>query len=168
MVASRKNQSVFVENLLSLSPGSELQISDPEGEVALHSDADVQNIFIAGGIGVTPVRSIVEFATENNLKNRISLFYSNRSLSNSAFFSDFLKWTDENENFRLIPFFEKAPDAGLKFESGRIDSEILKKYLGNFKNKNFNILGPPEMVDSIRSMILKENVSEDKIKTERF
>lgn len=169
MVAARKNQSVFIENLLSLTPGSELQVSEPEGDIFLHSDETVENVFIAGGIGITPVRSIVEFATENDLRNRITLFYSNKSLPHAAFMSELTEWSAENDNFRFIPFFEEAEmKAEFEFETGRIDSERLNKHLKDFENKKYFIIGPPLMVDSIKVLLINNNVSEENIKTERF
>ena len=169
MVAARKNQSVFIENLLSLTPGSELQISEPEGDISLHRDETVENVFIAGGIGITPVRSIVEFATENDLKNKITLFYSNKSLSQAAFLNEFLEWSAENENFRFIPFFESDETISeFEHEKGKIDSERLKKHLGNFDNKIFFLIGPPAMVDSFKDILLNQNVSEENIMTEKF
>lgn len=168
MVAARRNQSVFVENLLSLMPGSELQISEPEGDVILHNDEKIENVFIAGGIGITPVRSIVEFATENNLNNRITLFYSNKTIAQAAFLNELLEWSFENENFKFISFFEKKEDTGFEYESGRIDSDKLKKHLGNFDNKIFNIIGPSEMVNSVKKILLDEKVREDNIRTEKF
>lgn len=168
MVAVRRNQSLFVENLLSLSPGDELSVSVPVGEVALHSNAEVENVFVAGGIGITPVRSIVEHATQNNLKNKITLFYANKSFSNAAFIDDFLEWSWVNDNFRLIPIFENEEDAELDYETGRIDQDKLKKHLGNFENKVFNLIGPPEMIFCVKEILLDENVSEENIKTEKF
>ena len=169
MVAARKNQSVFIENLLSLTPGSELQISEPEGEISLHENEEVENVFIAGGIGITPIRSIVEFATENDLKNRITLFYSNKSLTQAAFMNEFLEWSAENENFSFIPFFESNEIISeFEYEKGRIDSERLKKHLGDFDKKKFFLIGPPAMVDSFKDILLKQKVSEEKIMTERF
>ena len=169
MVAARKNQSVFIENLLSLTPGSELQISEPEGEISLHENEEVENVFIAGGIGITPIRSIVEFATENDLKNRITLFYSNKSLTQAAFMNEFLEWSAENENFSFIPFFESDEIISeFEYEKGRIDSERLKKHLGDFDKKKFFLIGPPAMVDSFKDILLKQKVSEEKIMTERF
>lgn len=168
MVAARRNQSVFVENLLSLMPGSEVQISEPEGDVALHSDEQIENVFIAGGIGITPVRSIVEFATENALKKKITLFYSNKSLSQAAFIDELVEWAAENENFKFIPFFDNKENVTFEYETGRINLEKLKKHLGNFDNKIFNIIGPAEMINSVKEILLNQKVREENIKTEKF
>lgn len=169
MVAARKNQSVFVENLLSLAPGSEVQISEPEGEIALDQDINIENVFIAGGTGITPVRSIVEHATENNLKNRIVLFYSNKSLSQAAFMNELLEWSAENENFRFIPFFEAGEKiTEFEYETGRIDPERLKKHLGNFENKKFFLIGPPEMVESFKNILIQEGIKPEVIISEKF
>lgn len=174
LVAARDNGSVFIQNLLSLDPGSEVIISEPEGDITLHDDENIENVFIAGGIGITPVRSIVEFATESSLKNKITLFYLNRSQIQTAFLQDLKNWSDMNDNFRFIPFFDDFENENsgsnneTDFESGRIDSEKLKKHLGNFENKVYNIIGPPDMVNSIKQILLKENIQEEYIRSEKF
>lgn len=172
LIAGRNNHSVFIENMLSLVPGAEVFISEPEGDISLSPNESVENVFIAGGIGITPVRSIIEFATENDLKNKITLFYSNKSLLQSAFLNDFINWSEMNDNFRLITFLDDTKNISgfdnVVFESGRIDSGKLKKHLKNFENKNYYLIGPPEMVDSMKELLIKEKVSEEKIKTEKF
>ena len=82
---------------------------------------------------------------------------------------EFLEWSAENENFRFIPFFDSEEKiTEFEYERGRIDSERLKKLLGNFDNKKFFLIGPPAMVDSFKDILLNQNVSEDNIKTEKF
>ena len=176
LVAARDNGSVFIQNLLSLDPGSEVIISEPEGDIILHEDENIENVFIAGGIGITPVRSIVEYATESSLKNKITLFYLNSSRKKAAFLNELQDWADMNDNFRFIPFFDAAEnensasvsDIDKEFESGRLDSEKLKKHLGTFDNKVYNIIGPPEMVNSVKEILIKLNIPEENIKSEKF
>ncbi|MCB0727239.1 MAG: FAD-dependent oxidoreductase [Ignavibacteriae bacterium] len=172
LVAARDNGSVFIQNLLSLEAGSEVFISEPEGDITLHNDEKIENVFIAGGIGITPVRSIVEYATESSLRNKITLFYLNRSRKQTAFLQDLQNWSDMNDNFRLIQFFDDAENeksgSNIEIESGRIDAERLKKYLGDFNNKIYNVIGPPEMVNSVKEILIKENVPEEYIRAEKF
>ena len=172
LVAARDNGSVFIQNLLSLEAGAEVYLSEPEGDITLHDDEKVENVFIAGGIGITPVRSIVEYATESSLKNKITLFYLNRSYKQTAFLQDLQNWSDMNDNFRFIQFFDNAENeksgSSNETESGRIDAERFKKHLGDLNDKVYNIIGPPEMVNCVKEILLNENVPEESIKSEKF
>ncbi len=172
LVAARDNGSVFIQNLLSLEAGAEVYLSEPEGDITLHDDEKVENVFIAGGIGITPVRSIVEYATESSLKNKITLFYLIRSYKQTAFLQDLQNWSDMNDNFRFIQFFDNAENeksgSNEEIESGRIDAARLKKYLGDLKEKVYNIIGPPEMVNCVKEILLNENVPEENIRSEKF
>ena len=77
-----------------------------------------------------------------------------------------------NDNFRFIQFFDNAENeksgSNEEIESGRIDAARLKKYLGDLKEKVYNIIGPPEMVNCVKEILLNENVPEENIKSEKF
>ena len=83
--------------------------------------------------------------------------------------NELLEWSAENENFRFIPFFESDEMISeFEYETGRINSESLKKHLGDFNNKKYFLIGPPAMVDSFKDILLNQNVSEENIMTEKF
>jgi len=79
VIAVRKNESVFIENLLRLEAGSEIFISEPMGNNIL--DDEKEKVFITGGIGITPVRSILDYLSINNLKMLAQLLFHNNSLN---------------------------------------------------------------------------------------
>lgn len=169
MVATRMRNTAFKNNLKSMPFGEKIRVRGPMGAFTLHSDASKPAVFLAGGIGITPFRSIVEFAAEQKLPHRIYLFYSNRNKAATAFLDDFEKWQQQNNNFKLIATLTDAQDYSWKYEDGRIDESMIKKYLGEMlQNAIFYIAGPPGMVSGLMQLLSQMGIKEESIKAEEF
>lgn len=168
MIAARKGSSVFINNLDQLTTGAEIFVSKPYGNLLLNENISDTPVFIAGGIGVTPVRSIIEKFIYDKNKSKLFLFHSNRNRSQFVFKEDFEKWSAQNSNFKFIPVIDDLNDKLWKYDSGVIDKKLLKKHLKSFSNKIFYIVGPPAMVDNVNEILLHEKVNPEKIITEKF
>ncbi|MFZ1321112.1 MAG: FAD-dependent oxidoreductase [Ignavibacteria bacterium] len=165
MIAVRKNESVFIENLLRLEVGSEVIISEPMGNNIL--DDKNEKVFIAGGIGITPVRCILEYLSENNLNEKITLFYFNRDCSQTAFLDEFKKWDEEMDSFNFIPVVEDEKDVHWKGETGLFNEYLLRKYLKNIEDKNFYLFGSDQMDKYVKQILFKSDVKNENIITEK-
>src|SRR6476660_6255232 len=88
MVATRMRDAAFKRVLKTMEIGTELSLDAPYGSFTLHNNARIPAVFLTGGIGVTPVRSIVLQAAHDNLPHKIVLFDSNRRPEFSAFLDD--------------------------------------------------------------------------------
>jgi ferredoxin-NADP reductase len=67
--------SEFKQALLNLKPGDEFNYSEAFGDYVLPKDPKIPLIFIAGGIGITPVRSVIKYLTDNDDQRQVELFY---------------------------------------------------------------------------------------------
>ena len=74
----------------------------PEGHFVLHQDYTKPAVFLSGGIGVTPFRSMVKYATDMQLPLRIIMFDSNRNRNNILFKGEFDEWANINKNLKII------------------------------------------------------------------
>jgi ferredoxin-NADP reductase len=83
------------------SVGFEVDVEGPGGSFVLHRNAAKPAVFLAGGIGITPFRSIIKDATDRRLPNRIALLYSNRTAESTAFLTDLEAWRMANDNSHL-------------------------------------------------------------------
>lgn len=138
---TRITNSSFKRALAGLPIGSEIDAEDPEGNFTLPTDRD-NVVFIAGGIGITPFRSIlVEASCAGKMKN-IELIYANRD--KNVIFSDLLNGIAANFSALKINYI---------FDPKRIDKTLLKKYLS--PKKYYYISGPEPMVKSI-AILLQE------------
>src|SRR3546814_12013355 len=68
--------------------GTEVKLDAPYGDFKLHKNENTPAVFLIGGIGITPVRSIIAQATHDNLPHKITLLYSNKTPADAAFTAD--------------------------------------------------------------------------------
>jgi ferredoxin-NADP reductase len=167
MFSTRALDSAFNRNILEMPIGTEAVISEPGGNTNLHKDDSIPAVFLIGGIGITPVRSMVEYATIEKKNYEMHLFYSSPKKETLAFFDEFIHWTEINPKFKFIPFIDN-PENDRKYEGGFINAEKIKKYLSDFTKPVFYIVGPQVMVDAMEKILLDEGVNPEKIKLERF
>ncbi len=86
--ATRLTGTAFKRSLLEAAIGLEIDLDGPFGSFGLHKNAAKPAVFLAGGIGITPFRSIIKDATEWRLPHGMTLFYSNRTPASAAFLPD--------------------------------------------------------------------------------
>jgi NAD(P)H-flavin reductase len=167
MFSTRALDSAFNKNILELPLGTPASIGEPGGNTNLHKDSSVPAVFLIGGIGITPVRCIVEYSVLEKLPYSMYLFYANKRKSMMTFYDDFIGWTKIKNDFSFIPTVEE-PEVDWEGETGFITEDMIKKYLSDWSKPVFYIVGPPLMVDSMEAILLKNNVEPEKIKLERF
>lgn len=170
MLATRMRDTAFKRNLDKMQTGDEIEIFGPSGKLVLHDDPNIQAVFLTGGIGVTPFRSMILEVTHKKLPHKIFCFYSNRRLEDTPFLDDLIKAQLENSNFKLITTMTEMEKSSQDWvgERGMIDKELLQEYLMNLTNAIFYIAGPPGMVEAISKMLLENGVSEENIILENF
>jgi len=168
MVATRMRDTAFKRALRAIPVGTRVKVSAPMGSFTLHRDSSKPAVFLAGGIGVTPISSIVNWATEERLPHNLYLFYSNRTPEETAFMDRFENWMRLNPNLKFIPTVTASRNGSWGGEFGRIDREMLVKYVPEIQGPFYYLAGPPGMVAAMRQLLDDMGVSEDSIKTEEF
>ncbi|MEK7236600.1 MAG: FAD-dependent oxidoreductase [Nitrospirota bacterium] len=88
MVATRMRDTAFKRVLRSMPLGATVQMEGPFGNFVLHADPVRPAVFLAGGIGITPFRSMVLHAVAQKLPHRLFLFYSNRRPEDAPFLDE--------------------------------------------------------------------------------
>ena len=170
MVATRMRDTAFKRVLKTMALGTEVSLNAPDGSLTLHSDARIPAVFLSGGIGVTPVRSIVLQATHDKLPHKIVLFDSNRRPEDSAFLDELAEAQKRNPHFTLVGTMtemEKSTKAW-RGETGYVTQAMLLKSVHDLSLPIFYISGPPAMVAAMRKILDDSGVKDDKIRTEEF
>lgn len=168
MIAMRMRETDFKTELMAAALGTKFVVSRPRGSFCLHADITRPAVFLAGGIGITPVRSILQWANEERLPHKLYLFYSNRDLDDAAFMQEFEAMTAQNPNFTLIPTITGRRALAWPFEKGHIDREMLKRHIRGVKGPVYYIAGPSGMVTAMSEMLNASGVNDDDIKVEEF
>jgi ferredoxin-NADP reductase len=153
---STDHGSSFKKALNNLKVGDEIEADAPEGDFTL-GDPSRNYVFIAGGIGITPFRSILVEADSKDLKLKVHLLYANR--------------TDD------IPFRQEldalaAKNPGLEIDyiidPEKIDEEKMKAAIAKDEDPIIYVSGPEPMVESLNDDLKKLGVMEDHLKTDYF
>jgi len=166
MIATRMDSptrpiSNYKKSLRAMPIGTSVKVEGPFGMFTLHENMNKKAVFLAGGIGITPIRSVVKFAAENRLPHKIALIYSNRNKSATVFLDEMEALQKDNPNFKLF--------AKMTEETGYVDGEYVKNALGGeLSGAMYYIVGPAAMVQAFTKMLEGAGVSHDDMKFEEF
>jgi ferredoxin-NADP reductase len=148
--------SSFKTALQALQPGDTIEADGPEGDFTV-MDTNRNYIFVAGGIGITPLRSILTEAAAKNQQLHVQLLYPNRS--NDIPFRD-----------ELDALQSKNPNLQVEYivQPERLTPERLQQAVQATENPLIYISGPEPMVKSLADEVAKMGVAKDNIKIDDF
>ena len=150
--------------------GTPVRLEGPFGNLTLHADATRPTAFLAGGIGITPFRSILVHAATARLPHRLFLFYSNRRPEDAAFLDEVQALERENPNYTFIGTMTDMAHSQRPWhgETGQVDQAMLARFLNGVGRPIFYIAGPPQMVSSLHEMLRRTGVTDADIRAESF
>jgi glycine betaine catabolism B len=177
LISTRIRDTPYKQKLASLEEGIEILAWGPQGEFVLHNDHSKPAVFLSGGIGVTPFRSMIKYATDKQLPIKITMFDSNKNLQNILYKEKFDRWANENKNIKVIYTVTEeeqeavAANSNWTGEHGRIDKSMLERHLSKDEiyNAVFYICGPPGMLKAMQELLQEElQIPKDRLKAEAF
>lgn len=170
LVATRMRDTAFKRVLGTMPIGSQVKIEGPFGNLVLHNDQARAGVFLAGGIGITPFRSILLRAAREQLPHRLFLFYANRRPEDAPFLQELEALQRLNPSYIFIPTMTDMSRSHRPWqgETGVINQELLAKHLTSAAAPIYYIAGPPGMVEAMRTLLNGIRVDDDDIRTEEF
>ncbi|HET6589653.1 MAG TPA: Rieske 2Fe-2S domain-containing protein [Candidatus Nitrosocosmicus sp.] len=179
MFTTQIRDSPYKKRLSGLEKGAKVKVRGPEGQFVLHDDYSKPAVFLSGGIGVTPFRSMIKYVTDTLIPLKIVVFDSNRNQENILFKKEFDEWTALNKNLEIVYTISETQhdehqsniNQNWNGEYGRINKEMILKYLDDISlhNSIFYICGPPAMLKAMQTLLQQElNISKEMIKVEEF
>lgn len=170
MFTTRLRDTAFKRELPKMALGTEVQIEGPGGSLALHNNPARAAVFLAGGIGVTPIRSILVHAAQEKLPHRIVVFFCNRRPEDAAFLDELTRLQEQNPRYSLVATMTQMDKSSRPWtgERGQITEALLKKYLGGVPSPIYYVVGPPGMVNGLHAVLNQIGIDDDDIRTEDF
>ncbi len=168
MIATRMRDTAYKRVLGAAQPGFTLNAVGPNGSMTWHEDTKRPAVFLAGGIGITPFHSMIEWACEQATDRPMTLIYSNRNEQSVAFHKDFLGWSLNRSSFVYAPIITDDPSAVAPFTTGRIDASTIIRLVSDLQAPIYYAAGPPQFVVAMRKMLLGLGVSKDAVRFESF
>lgn len=150
-----------------LKEGDDAKISGPYGDFYLRGNVD-ELIFIAGGSGLAPIKSLVLDIIHQNLDKKMRFFFGAVSKRDLYFVELFDEITKKYPNFQFIPALSRpAEEDHWTGESGLI-TEVLDRHVENSNNKEAYLCGSPGMINACVSVLMKKGFTEDIIFYDKF
>jgi ferredoxin-NADP reductase len=170
MITTRMRDSAFKRRLKTMRLGTKVTMEGPFGDLVLHRDPARAAVFLAGGIGVTPFRSIVVSAAREKLPHRLFLFYSNHRPEDAPFLDELGKLEEMNPNYKFIGTMTKMDKSSRSWsgETGRVSKGMLLRYIPDLALPIYYVAGPPAMVFAAQEMLTEARASAVNIRTEEF
>lgn len=164
-----KESSTFKRALFDLEIGTTFEAADPAGPFVL-PEKIIPCVLIAGGIGVTPYRSMAKFATDKKLSIPLKLVYANKTPQETAYFDFFQDLEKQNRNLKFFFTMTEKEKAKIKWEGrvGRIDESLIKEAAGELDKNLYYISGPQPMVDVYQKLLLQMGITKDLIRLDCF
>lgn len=170
MVATRQRDTAFKRVLGRLAPGSRVKFEGPFGSMTLHRKISRPAVILAGGIGITPFRSMLFQAAKANTGHRVFLFYSNRTPADAPFLAELQELARQHSGIALIATMTNPEKSAGSWdgEKGYINAELLRRHVGNLAGPVYYTAGPPAMVAAMKEMLNQAGADEDDVNSEDF
>jgi ferredoxin-NADP reductase/Na+-translocating ferredoxin:NAD+ oxidoreductase RnfD subunit len=161
--------SSYKKALMAMNEGGTIIASQLAGDFTLPRDKNKKLIFIAGGIGITPFRSMIKYLMDSDEKRNIIIFYSNKVVGDIAYKQIFeqaemalgIKTVYSLTDLNFIP-------TDWRGEKGFVDKKMIEKWVPDFKDRMFYISGPRSMVVAFQKTLKDSGIKKNNIKTDFF
>lgn len=161
--------SSFKKMLRGMGTGDQIIAGYRSGDFILPRDPAQKLVFIAGGIGITPYRSIIKYLLDSNQQRDIVLMYSNKTAPEICYRDIF----DEAQKHLGMKTLYALTDrqhvpAGWSGHVGRIDGSVIAAEIPDYKERLFYVSGPNALVDGFRKVLAGMGIHKNRIKTDFF
>ncbi len=164
----RSGESSFKRTMWSLSVGDEVSVMQPVGAFVLsEEDETTPVVFLIGGVGITPARSMLRQAMHLSSGRKFFLFYSNRFLKDAAFHDELSAMPKDHFTY-VNTLTQDEGVCGLGEERGYICKEMIEKYVSQPTALKYYIVGSPEFSSAMKNVILGMGVTESSIHMDSF
>jgi predicted ferric reductase len=148
--------------------GDRVWVDGPYGVFTLDREQGPGYVLLAGGVGITPLRSMLETMAEREDVRPVVLFYGARAVDDLTF-GDELRALQGRMNLKVV-FVVQEPPPGWDGETGRISADHLRKHLPpkQYRRWQYFVCGPGPMMDAMEDLLPGLGVPPERIHTERF
>jgi ferredoxin-NADP reductase/Na+-translocating ferredoxin:NAD+ oxidoreductase RnfD subunit len=149
-----------------LKPGDVVYAGQLAGNFTLKGKNNQKLAFIAGGIGITPFRSMIKYLTDKNIASDIILLYAVSDPHEFAYFEQFKE--ARAIGVKIIPIVTSLSYNSSSFVTSKLNSELIAQLVSDYSEREFYISGPSVLVDASKEYLKNLGVANNKIKTDHF
>ena len=150
----------------NLKPGDVVYASQQAGNFTLKGNEGKKLVFIAGGIGITPFRSMVKYITDTNMSVDITLLYAVNDPHEFAYVHEIQEAA--KSGVKVVPIVTDLTYSQPNVVTSKVDAELLTKLVPDYAERTFYVSGPNNMVDAVKSHLHSIGVGGRRIITDHF
>jgi len=159
--------SAFKRSLAAMQPGDKIYAAQPAGNFVLPRDSRAKLAFIAGGIGITPFRSMLQHLLDRGERREVVLLYGNAMIADIAY-TDVIERAQRELGVKTVYAVAAEPVAAAGMHQGFIDAELIRREVPDFRERTFYVSGPHAMVVLFKQVLREMGVASFRIKTDFF
>ncbi len=163
------HSSSYKRSMLAMDEDSEIVAAQLAGDFTLPEDPRQRLVFIAGGIGITPFRSMIQYLLDTRQKRPITLIYANRTVSEIVYRDVFERARRELgiKTIYTLTDVERVP-SGWQGVIGRVTGPFIMSQVPYYRDCLYYLSGPNAMVTAFEQTLLALRIRRDHIKTDFF
>jgi ferredoxin-NADP reductase len=164
-----QKSSTFKKAMLSMNTGDEIVAAQLAGDFVLPENPRQKCVLIAGGVGITPFRSMIKYLLDTHQRRLITLFYANKTIADITY-KDIFDRAQQELGIQIIYSVTDSNNlpSYWKGTTGRITPELIKNKVPDYRQCIFYISGPKGMVDSFKESLNQMKIPSSQIKTDFF
>lgn len=168
--AMRSGESGYKKTFWTLKPGDTIEATKAVGFFTEPEGNDQPIVFLVGGIGITPARSILREALHQGSQREYTLFYANRFQKDASFHEELSDLARTLPHFRYVTVLSRSEDpvGPENDERGYITGDVLRKYLVDIPQCLYYMVGSAEFIDAMESMLAGFGVMKEQCKKDPF
>lgn len=161
--------SRFKKELIAMDQGEAIWASQLAGDFTLPADKNKKLLFIAGGIGITPFRSMIKYLLDKNEVRDIILIYACWSVD-SFVYQDIFAEAEKMIGIKIVYLITNLKDipVGWQGKSGFLDKVLLPEIVPDYLQRMAFLSGPNMMVTSYKKLLINMGVKNSEIKKDYF
>lgn len=149
--------------------GEPLRIGAPGGNFFFAGTGAKHVVLIAGGVGVTPLMSIIRYLTDACWPGRIDFLFSVRTREEIIFHDELRALAARFPNLHMHVILSQAEnDPGWSGERGHLSAKVMKHWVADWSSPNVYLCGPKPMMDAVSQLVKELGVPEESLHTEAF
>lgn len=163
------NGSSFKKALANSQLNTLIVASQLAGDFILPIDKNKKLVFLAGGIGITPFRSMIKFLTDKNEKRQITLFYANKT-KEEIIYTDVFNDAQQKLGIKTVYTLTDENHVPINWQGrrGRVSKEMIMQEVPSYDECLFYLSGPRSMVMSFNNSLKELGIKEKNIKIDYF
>jgi predicted ferric reductase len=162
-----KARGDFTSSIAAVKPGTRAYVDGPHGVFSMDRNEGPGFVLIGGGVGITPLISMLRAMADREDPRPVVLFYGNRDWDGVTFREE-IEALSARLRLTVVHVLEK-PHEGWDGERGFIDAAVLDRHLPPRRGRlQYFICGPGPMMDAVERALHRLGVPAERVQTERF